>query len=87
MNQPSVRRWKRICCAFALASVLAACETQGSGGSSGTIDPNDQDEGCHRAALASASNRVSNFQWNGTGMDVYRSEYEACLGISDLYGG
>jgi hypothetical protein len=51
-----------------------------------TIDPTKQDDGCHRAALASASNNQPGFEWNGYGMDYYRDAYDACLEINRRLG-
>lgn len=59
----------------------------GSGSSSsGGIDPDDQDPGCHRGALAITSDDPS-FVWNGEGMDVYEREYRDCIRASDSLGG
>jgi hypothetical protein len=71
---------------FIIGAIAGASDDSGSGGN-GKVDPNSQDGDCHRAALASASNSVPNFQWNGTGMDVYRSEYAACLELKDMLDG
>jgi hypothetical protein len=50
------------------------------------IDPTAQDEGCHRAALASAANNNPGFEWNGFGMDYYRDAYDPCLAINGVLG-
>lgn len=75
---------KRLIAAVVVATLLAGCSSDGSGG--GTIDPNDQDPACHRAALAAAS-ADPDFEWNKTGMDAYESNYRACVDAGDMWGG
>jgi hypothetical protein len=67
-----------------VAVLLVGCSSSPSG--SGGINPGDQDPDCHRAALAVASSEPD-FEWNGTGMDRYRTEYESCLKAADVLGG
>ncbi len=66
----------------ATAALLVGCS---SSASSGRVDPNDQDPACHRAALARAASEAG-FQWNVSGMELYHSEYEDCLRVTELLG-
>lgn len=70
--------------ALGVVVLLAGCSSSPSG--SGEINPGDQDPDCHRAALAVASSDPD-FEWNGAGMDTYRTEYESCLQAVDVLGG
>lgn len=50
------------------------------------VDPNTRDSGCHRQALAWASNNEPGFEWNKSGMDAYQDEYDACLRLRAVLG-
>lgn len=73
-------RRRRFISSVAAAVVLvgvAGCSSDGDG----EVNARDQDPGCHRAALASASQQQG-FEWNGSGMDRYHREYKSCTRIA-----
>lgn len=74
-SAPRLHRILRFAAAALIVIGAAGCSTEDD---DGAIDVRDQDPGCHRAALASAAQQTG-FEWNGKGMDRYRSEYDSCM--------
>lgn len=81
---PAGCRWWVVAVVLGVMALAGAIIENGDGG--GAIDPNEQHDGCHRQALAWASNSDPSFEWNGAGMDTYRSEYESCMQMLEVAG-